>query len=143
MSRKLAPPSIWSFPSFRLPFSVTEEKEEEAWGGDFSDLSGLSVSEDETCVYIEAALPGIKPEEVEVTFENGIVWIKAEKKEENEIKTRKFYRRATCSFSYHVAVPGNVDEHIQPDAIIKYGMIQITFAKTTDRAPKKIAVKHA
>ncbi len=141
MSRKLIPRSVWSFPAFRFPFSMLEDVDEEGWGGEFSDLSGLSVSEDEKHVYVEAALPGIKPEEVEVTFEKGVLWIKAEKKEESGDKGKKFYRKATSSFSYRVAVPGNIDESSQPEATIKHGMIHIAFAKTQKTQPKKIPIK--
>jgi HSP20 family protein len=142
MTRKLMSRPSWSFPSFRFPFSLFEESDEEAWGGDFSDLSGLTVSEDEDHVYVEAALPGIKPEEVEVTFDKGILWIKAQKKEESESKNKKFYRKAASTFSYHIAVPGNIDENGQPEAIIKNGMIEITFSKAQKTPLKKIPIKY-
>ena len=141
MSRKHLPRTVWSFPSMRFPFSLFEENEEEGWLQDFSDPSGLSVSEDEHNVYIEAALPGIKTEEIEMTFERGTLWIKAEKKEEVEDKSKKFYRKATNTFSYRVAVPGEIEEHQQPEAVFKDGMLKITFPKTKKSEPKKIQIK--
>lgn len=36
---------------------------------EFSSLSGLSVSEDESYVYIEAAPPGLNPKKVDMTYE--------------------------------------------------------------------------
>lgn len=140
MSRKLIPKSTWSFPSLRFPFSLIDENEEE-WMQDFSDPSGLSVSEDEDNVYIEAALPGVKPEDIETTFDKGILWIKGERKEQAQDKNRKFYRKAMSSFSYHIAIPGNVEEHIVPEAICKYGTLKITFPKTKRTEPKKIPIK--
>lgn len=140
MSRKLVPKSMWSFPSLRFPFSLIDENEEE-WAQDFSDPSGLSVYEDENNVYIEAALPGIKPEDIETTFDKGVLWIKGEKKEQSPDKNKKFYRKAMSSFSYHVAVPGNVDEHIVPQATSKNGILKITFPKTKKTEPKKIPIK--
>ncbi len=140
MSRKLVPRSVWSFPTLKFPFSLFEEGDEEGWGGEFSDLSGLSVSEDEQNVYVEAAVPGIRVEEVELTFEKGILWIKAEKKEESADKGKKYYRKATSSFSYRVAVPGNIDENRQPEATMKEGMIQVAFAKTQKTQSKKIPI---
>jgi HSP20 family protein len=130
-----------SFPALRFPFSLFEDREDE-WLQDFSAPSGLSVSEDENHVYVEAALPGIDPSEVEMTFHKGMLWIKAEKKEESKDKNRKFYRKASSSFSYHVAVPGNVDENRPPEAICKQGIITVTFDKTKTAGPKKIPVKH-
>ena len=141
MSRKLAPKSFWSFPMFRFPFSIFEEGEEEGWMHDLSEASGLSVSEDENSVYIEAAVPGLKPEEIEVTFERGILWIKGERKDEMDNKSKKFYRKSMSTFSYRIAVPGDVDESKQPDATCKHGVIRIVFHKNTQSQPKKIPIK--
>jgi len=136
MSRKNVP--AWSFP--RFPFSSMDENEEE-WMQDFTYPSGLSVFEDEQNVYIEAALPGIKPDEIEMTYDKGMLWIKAEKKEESRDKSKKYYRKATSTFSYHVAVPGNVDENKPPEAVCKNGVITVTFMKTKKAEPRKIPIK--
>jgi HSP20 family protein len=141
MRRKLVPRSMWSFPSLRFPFSLFEDSDEEGWLQDFSDPSGLSVSEDEHNVFIEAALPGLHSEEIEVTFDKGVLWVKGEKKEEGEEKNKKYYRKAVSTFSYRVAVPGNVDENQQPDAIFKNGILKISFAKAKKGEPRKIPVK--
>ena len=140
MSRKLVPRSIWSFPSLRFPFSLLDENQEE-WLQDFSDPSGLSVSEDESNVYIEAALPGLKSDDIEMTFDKGILWIKGEKKEETQEKNRKYYRKSVGIFSYRVAVPGNVDESKHPEATFKQGVLKVTFSKTKKSEPKKIPVR--
>jgi HSP20 family protein len=42
----------------------------------------MSVSEDKNHVYIEAHLPGLKTDDIELSFERGVLWIKGEKKEE-------------------------------------------------------------
>ena len=125
----------------RFPFSLFEENEDEGWLQDFSDPSGLSVYEDKDSVYVEAALPGLKAEEIEMTFEKGILWIKAEKKEEIEDKSKKFYRKATSNFSYRVAVPGDVDENREPEAVYSDGMLQVIFSKSKKNEPKKILIK--
>ncbi len=140
MTRKPVPRSMWSFPSLRFPFSLLEENEDE-WVQDFSEPSGLSVSEDEDNVYVEAALPGIKPQDIEMTFEKGVLWIKAEKKEESQEKNKKYYRKSTSSFSYRVAVPGNVEENKHPEAVCKNGILQVTFTKTKKGEPTKIPIK--
>ncbi len=140
MPRKMPPRSLWSFPMVRFPFSLLEE-DEEGWMENFSEPSGLSVSEDENQVYIEAAVPGLKPEEIEMTFDKGIVWIKGEKKEEAGDKNKKFYRKALSTFSYRIAVPGNIDESKHPEAVCKNGILRVIFSKTTKTQPKKIAIK--
>ncbi len=131
---------MWSFPSLRFPFSLLGENEDE-WLQDFSESSGLSVYEDDNHVYIEAALPGIKPDEIEMTFEKGILWIKAEKEEEQEDRSKKYYRKSTGSFSYRVAVPGTIDEGKSPEAICKSGILKVTFSKTKKNEVRKIPIK--
>lgn len=140
MSRKLVPNTFWSFPTMRFPFSLFDD-EEEGWPQEFSDTSGLSVYEDANNVYVEAALPGIRPEEIEMTFDKGVLWVKAEKKELEKDKSKKFYRKAIHSFSYRVAVPGNIDESKQPDATCKEGVLLVKFVKTQKTQPKRIPVK--
>lgn len=130
-----------NYPAVRFPFSLFDESGEEGWLQDFSDPSGLSVSEDETNVYVEAALPGLQSHEIEMTFDKGVLWIKAEKKAVQESKNKKYYRKATSSFSYRVAVPGNIDESQQPEALFSNGMLHVTFPKTKQSEPKKIPIK--
>jgi len=114
--------------------------EESFW--DFEkEPSNLSISEDEQHVFVEAALPGLKPEDIEVTFEKGVLWIKGEAKEETENKKRKYYRKASRSFSYRVQVPGQIDEKKDPEATYKDGIMKIAFMKTPQPEPKKIQVK--
>lgn len=140
MSRKDNPRS-WLFPMFRFP-SFLEEREEEGWPEHFSEPSGLTVFEDDKSVTIEAAVPGVKPEEIDMTFERGILWIKGERKEEAEDKSKKFYRKAVSSFSYRIAVPGNIDEEKQPEARCHEGILRVVFSKTSKPAPRKIQVKN-
>lgn len=136
----LIPRGFLTFPSEVFP-SLLEDAEEllpaTMWPTT-NQLQGMSVSEDDKNVYVEAAVPGIDPKSVDVTFSNGVLTIKAEKKEEEKGKT--YHRKATQSFFYRVT-PGEVDSKIEPQAMCKNGMMTVTFAKMTEVAPKKIAVK--
>lgn len=124
-------------PFFRFPTFWDED--------DISVMSqnttGLSISEDEKNVYVEAAIPGIDPKDIEVTFDKGVVWIKGEAQEIEDDKKKKFYRRLANSFSYRVAVPGDLDQNVEPQASCKNGVMRVTFAKSPKTQPKKITVK--
>lgn len=102
--------------------------------------SGLSIAEDDKHIYVEAAVPGIKPEDVEVTFDKGILYIRGEAKEEELDKKKKYYRKATSSFSYRAAVPGEIDPNTEPVAECTNGVMKITFAKSLQMQPKRIQV---
>ncbi|MBS0652277.1 MAG: Hsp20/alpha crystallin family protein [Verrucomicrobia bacterium] len=145
MAEKPARYVPFSFPHVRFPFSLMGfGEEEEGMLQHFSDASGLSVSEDEKNVYIEASVPGIKAEDIEMSFEKGVLWIRGEKKEETEDKKKKYYRKATSSFSYRIAVPGNVEEGKHPAAVCKNGVLKVTFAKRKGKEvkTKKIPIKN-
>ncbi|MCM8782699.1 MAG: Hsp20/alpha crystallin family protein [Candidatus Omnitrophica bacterium] len=137
MAKDLIPSSFWSFPSFRLPSIWSEEEDWLSGPG----LSGLSVSEDDKNVYVEAAVPGVDPKDIEVTFDKGTLWIKGEAKKEEEDKKKKFYRKASSSFSYNVTVPGEIDMNAEPQATYKNGVMKVTFAKLPASQPRKITVK--
>lgn len=133
MTYDLLPSALW-----RLP-TVRSWDEDEDWGLTTAAPSNLTISEDDKHVFVEAALPGVDPKDVEVTFDKGIVWIKGESKAEE--KTKKYYRKAASQFSYRVAVPGDIDLNQEPEASSKNGVMTVTFAKSPASQPKKIQVK--
>jgi HSP20 family protein len=108
----------------------------------FQESKGVSLSEDDKHVYVEAAVPGMNPEEIEMTYDKGILLIKAEKKEESSDKNKKFYHKAYQKFFYQVAVPGHLDEAKNPEATCKDGIVKISFIKAQpDSQRKKISIK--
>lgn len=133
MAIDIVPGAFWrgtSLPSFW---------DDEDWNLPTNQPGGLTISEDEKRVYVEAAVPGVDPKNVEITFDKGVVWIKGEIKEVEEKK--KYYRKATSSFSYRVAVPGDIDLKVEPEATMKNGIMTVAFTKSAVAQPKKIQVK--
>ncbi|MCB1107536.1 MAG: Hsp20/alpha crystallin family protein [Chlamydiia bacterium] len=99
--------------------------------------SGLSVYEEEDCVVIEAAVPGLSPEDISVTHAHGYLLIEGEKKEEE--KKRKYYRKARCSFSYRVPIPVNALLSEDPKALYRDGIMKIIFKKGKAKAKQTSA----
>lgn len=66
--------------------------------------------------------------------------LKGKKKRKRERK-RKFYTKATNSFSYRVQVPGQIDEKRDLEATYKDGVMKVSFTKLKEEQPKKIAIK--
>jgi len=137
MARELIPrnflENFWDFDDDLLSFFDSRSM------GSIS--SGLSVSEDDKHVYVEAAVPGVEPDKIEVSYDKGALWIRGQQEQEKEDKNRKYYRKASSSFSYRLAVPGNIDEKKDPEATYKNGVMKITFDKIPETQPKKIAVR--
>jgi HSP20 family protein len=136
MSYDVLPTKFMSFPRFPSIWNDDDD-----WLTTPSSPSGLSISEDEAKVYIEASLPGIDPKNIEVTFHDGYLWVRGEVKEEEKDKRRKYYREATKSFSYRVAVPGEIDNNVDPTATYKHGVMKIAFMKSPKTQPKQIKVQ--
>lgn len=138
VTNSLIPRRLLSFPSLSLPDFWDDEEE---WSTSPSTQSGLSVYEDEKNVYVEAAVPGIDPKDVDLTFHDGYLWIRGETKEEETNQKKKYYRKASRSFSYRVAIPGDVNTSIDPEATYKHGIMTVAFEKSPKAQPKKIQVK--
>ncbi|QVL56915.1 MAG: Hsp20/alpha crystallin family protein [Simkaniaceae bacterium] len=103
-----------------------------------SHSSGLSVYEEGDHITVEAALPGVESEAIEVSQTHGFLLIEGEKKEE-ETK-RKYYRQAVRAFSYRVPLPAKADMSIEPEATFKDGVMKIVFKKGENKG-KSIPIK--
>lgn len=136
MANNLIPRNFWNVPSISIP-SIWEDLLDETKLN--SIPSGLSISEDDKGFYVEAALPGINPKDVEVTFDRGILQINGRSAQEETGK--KFYRKATSQFSYSVAVPEDIDSKKEPKVTYQNGMMHAVFGKAAAPKPKKIEVK--
>lgn len=104
--------------------------------------NNLDIYETESEVVVRANLAGIPEDKVEITFDKGILWIRGEE-ETQEKEGKKYYRKATRSYSYKIAIPGNIDLKHEPEAVVKNGVVEITFLKAEEAKPRKIAIKAA
>lgn len=109
-----------SFP-FRLPSMKL---------GRFASVPALEMSETDKSYKITAELPGIDPEEVDVTFDDGILRIAGEKKELREQNERGYHlsERSYGSFERAISLPSAAN----PDKItakFKNGVLTISVAK--------------
>lgn len=136
MPRDITLRPFMDFPTMRLMSLLDDE---DVWPTGAGNPGGLSISEDEKYVYVDAALPGVDADDIEMTFHNNVLKIHGKAKEE-ERKDRKNYRMMTQEFSYQVAVR-DVDANEEPEATTKNGVLQVRFAKSKAAQPKKISVK--
>lgn len=102
--------------------------------------SNLDLYETEEEVVVKASIAGVSRDKIDITFEKGILWIRAEE-EEIDKEGKKYYRKASRNYSYKIAIPGDIDMSIDPKAEINDGLITITFTKAEQAKPKKILVQ--
>jgi len=93
-------------------------------------------------VIVKASLPGIKPEEVDISITGDILTIKGEHKEEQEVKEQEYFykERRYGSFSRSVQIPASIKSD-KADAIFENGVLTLTLPKAEEVKPKQIKVK--
>jgi HSP20 family protein len=93
-------------------------------------------------VVVKAALPGIKPEEVEVSITGNTLTINGESKEEHEVKEQDYIRkeRRYGSFSRSVTLPSGLKAD-KAEATFENGVLTLKVPKSEEVKPKTIKVK--
>lgn len=102
---------------------------------------GVSISEDDQKTYVDVPLPGVKAQDVEVTFdhENLRLLVKAEAKQARENVT--YHMKSAGSFNYQIPVSKQIDPNGGVEAICKDGILSLTLSKSRSSQPSKIEVK--
>ena len=101
----------------------------------------VEVSETEGEIEVKASLPGVKPEEVEITVQNDVLTIKAEHKDTSEEKKRDYYRREIRYGAFHrsMSLPVSVDSD-KAEAKYENGVLRLKLPKADALRPKQIKV---
>jgi HSP20 family protein len=91
---------------------------------------------------VKAELPGVKPEEVDVSVVEDVLTIKGEHREEKEEKETSYLRRELSygSFARSVRLPTSVDSN-KAEAVFENGVLTLTLPKAEEVKPKQIKVK--
>jgi HSP20 family protein len=113
-----------------------EEWQSQNWG------LALDVMEKDDEYIVKTSIPGIKPENLEITYNNNVLTIKGETKEENEIQEARYHMRERRfgTFSRSITVPSSVksdDIQAEYDA----GVLTLRLPKAEEVKAKRISVK--
>jgi HSP20 family protein len=114
-----------------------------AWGfsTDGSGVIPLDVTTSTDTLVVEAALPGVKPEDVDVTVENGTLTISAESREEREEAKGEILiseiRRGTVSRS--VALPSGLEAD-KAIATFENGVLRLIIPRAESVKPRQIRI---
>jgi HSP20 family protein len=105
-------------------------------------VPSLDLSETANAIDVRMDLPGIKPEEIDVQLNNGVLTVSGERKEEKEEKDKMYHRveRRRGSFSRSVTLPASVMED-KVEAQYRDGVLTISMQKTDEAKSRKIKVK--
>ncbi len=93
-------------------------------------------------VVVKASLPGVKPDNVQISVTGDTLSIKAETREEQEEKKPNFYRQEHHygAFQRVLSLPVRVDAD-KADASFENGVLHLRLPKVPEVRPKTIEVK--
>lgn len=104
-------------------------------------VPALDLSETEDSFLVEMAVPGLKPEDLEITVENNVLSIKGNLRQEAEDRKRNYHRieRRFGSFQRTISLPSTV----KADAIhasLTNGVLHLEIPKAEEVKPRRINV---
>jgi len=102
----------------------------------------VDIKETENELTVELELPGLKPENVEITAENGLLTIRGEKRSERKEKEQSRYHlveRTYGSFMRTFQLPQGIDEE-QIAAEYDNGILSLRIPKAALPQPRRIQI---
>jgi HSP20 family protein len=105
-------------------------------------VPAVNILEREDAIVIAADLPGLKPEDVEVTVDQGTLSIRGERRleEKQEGETLHRVERLYGIFERSFTLPNSVDP-TKIDARFKNGEMTLTLPKREESKPRAVKVK--
>lgn len=101
----------------------------------------MDIYETEDSVIAEISAPGMNPDDLSVTIQNGILKVKGESEYEDEQDEKGYYRKEIRKGSFERAarLPTNVDED-KVEATYKDGILKVKAPKTEESKGKEIKI---
>ncbi len=115
---------------------------DDEWNNEADFLPAIDVRQEKDNVLVEALLPGIDPDKIDITIENDVLTISGKTEEKEEVKHEDYYRKEIRegSFLRSVILPMSVKAD-QAEASYDKGIMLIKLPKAEVDKPKKIAIK--
>lgn len=101
----------------------------------------LDVVENEDEYLVKASLPGIDPQDLDITFEDNRLTLKGEVREEKEVDEAHYHlrERRYGSFSRSIKMPSGIESD-KIKANYDKGVLELHLPKVEEVKPKKIAI---
>jgi HSP20 family protein len=102
----------------------------------------VDIFENKDQLVLEAELPGMNPEDVNISIENNILTIHGERKFEKKDESDNFHRveRSYGSFTRSFTLPPTVSSE-NANAEFENGILRLTLAKREEAKPRRIEIK--
>ena len=135
-------PSVWERDvfdemdrMFEEPFFGRRGDGQQNWG------LPLDVSEREDCYVVRASIPGIDPDEIDISISDNVLTIRGEMKHEADQQSERYVlrERRMGSFTRSVSFPMAVDAD-RAEATCDYGVLTLHLPKAEAARPRRIGI---
>ena len=117
------------------------------WAGqasmpEFDWSPSIDVSESDEEIVVKAEVPGVNPEDIDISVDDNNLVISGEKRQESEEKDRNYYRveRSYGSFRRSLPLPSGADvDSIKASS--KDGILSVVIPKSSDRKSRRIEIE--
>ena len=101
----------------------------------------IDVFEEGENLVFRASVPGVKPEDIEVTIEDGILTIRGQTSGENEARESGYFmkERRTGSFQRSLRLPDSFDAE-KAESVYENGVLTVRFPKAEEKRAKRVEV---
>jgi HSP20 family protein len=102
----------------------------------------VDIFENKNEIVLEAELPGMNPEDVNISIENNILTLHGERRFEKKDESDNFHRveRSYGSFTRSFTLPPTVSSE-NANAEFQNGVLRLTLAKREEAKPRRIEIK--
>lgn len=108
-------------------------------GDGFFPVDILETADD---VVVKASMPGVSPDDIDISVTGQVLTLKGEVKADEEEKGQNYYRRErrTGTFVRQLSLPAEVDSS-RADAVFENGVLRLALPKAEAMKPKTIKVQ--
>jgi HSP20 family protein len=105
-------------------------------------MPAMDIFEDNGNIVLKAELPGINKDDIDITLADGAITISGEKKKEEEVKQKDYYKweRSYGSFCRTFALPTEVQAE-KITSTFKNGILEVKLPKSEAAKSKEVKVK--
>jgi HSP20 family molecular chaperone IbpA len=93
--------------------------------GNLSNMYGIDVSRTQDGYDVEIPIPGFRPEDIDVTYQDGVVTVSG--------------RSERRTFTRSLTVPDDIDEE-KIEANVEHGVLTLRLRQLPQRAPRRISI---
>ncbi len=124
------------FDNFFAPFASSEWETPTQWG------LAVDVSENDDAYVVKASVPGVNPDDIEVTLTDNVLTISGASKGDIETEGEKYHvrERRYGHFSRTLTLP-TAPKADAIEAIHTNGVLTLTLPKAEETKPKRITIK--